>query len=105
MLRGASRLQALKQSLLEGTSGARAAAEGFRLERFQGSPASLDSADPLLELGLGAEGATSPTSPTAKTNGSTESAGRAMLQRMPAPGRDYVLCRYAGSGYKSRRCC
>lgn len=81
---GASRLQALKQSLLEGTSGARAAAEGFRLERFQGSPASLDSADPLLELGLGAEGATSPTSPTAKQM-VRQKVRKAMLQRMPAP--------------------
>lgn len=36
---GTSRLQALKQSILEGSG--RNATEGFRLERFQGSPASL----------------------------------------------------------------
>ena len=80
---GTSRLQALKQSLLEGTSG-RNAAEGFRLERFQGSPASLDSADPLLELGLGSEGTASPTSPTAKQM-VRQKVRKAMLHRMPAP--------------------
>ncbi len=79
---GTSRLQALKQSLLEGTSG-RNAAEGFRLERFQGSPASLDSADPLLELGLGSEGTASPTSPTAKQM-VRQKVRKAMLHRMPA---------------------
>lgn len=93
---GTSRLQALKQSILEGSG--RNATEGFRLERFQGSPASLDSADPLLELGLGpvspsgqgTEGSTSPTpsSPTSeKTTRSMvrQKVRKAMLHRMPAP--------------------
>eukprot|EP00913_Durusdinium_trenchii_P013449 g12629.t1 len=51
------------------------AAEGFRLERFQGSPASLDSADPLLDIGTDAM----------KGEMVRQKVRKAMLQRMPAP--------------------
>lgn len=70
---GTSRLQALKQSLFEGPG--KGAAEGFRLERFQGSPASLDSADPLLDIGTDAM----------KGEMVRQKVRKAMLQRMPAP--------------------
>mmetsp|Transcript_90156 Transcript_90156/g.160564 ORF Transcript_90156/g.160564 Transcript_90156/m.160564 type:complete len:748 (+) Transcript_90156:57-2300(+) len=68
-----SRLAAIRHSLLEGF-GSCSHCEGFRLERFEGPPAALESADPLLDLGGG------------KLHGEVlrRRARKAMLQRMQA---------------------
>jgi len=71
---GKSRLAAIRQSLMEGL-GTCSHCEGFRLERFDGPPAALESADPLLDLGGG------------KLHGEAmrRRARKAMLNRMQAP--------------------
>lgn len=69
---GKSRFSAIKQSLIDGLTNS--AAEGFRLEGFDGEPESLLSQDPLLDLG----GSGRSSKKTAKK------ARRLMLQRMKA---------------------
>ncbi|CAE7723074.1 SYT3, partial [Symbiodinium sp. CCMP2456] len=68
-----SRLQQLKQTLMEGLRPG--SGDGFCLERFQGGPASLESADPLLDVG----------GDMLKSEAIRHKARKAMLQRLPGP--------------------
>jgi len=70
---GKSRLAAVRQSVIDGITNS--AAEGFRLEGFDGRPPTLSSQDPLLDLG-GKDRAAEKT---------VKKATRIMLQRLPAP--------------------
>jgi len=77
--RGKSRLRALRQDMVDGHTNS--ACEGFRLEGFDNPPPTLDSCDPLLDVGRVGPLGNLPVGDKAKLR---KKALRMMMQRMRA---------------------
>lgn len=77
--RGKSRLRALRQDMVDGHTNS--ACEGFRLEGFDNPPPTLDSCDPLLDVGRVGPLGNIPVGDKAKLR---KKALRMMMQRMRA---------------------